>query len=261
MKKFKLTKSNIIALALVVCAITITMAGGTVAYFTDNREMVNVFTAGHVYRSLTEAQVKDDGMGNLIEDTSLPRIQGVAVDSANPVTQNYGMLYPGRVMHKDPTITNTGDDPAYIAAKIIIKDGAGDITKLYGYENEEDIDIRMMLSGGLLGEANHVGNWNGFEYVSYNDNFAMIQMADAANGTYEFYIFINNELQKGEQIELFDTMEISPDFSGAQMQEFAQLEITVQAFAVQTFGFADSYTAMTRAFGDHFAKVAPTTAP
>ena len=251
-KNFKLTKLNILAIALIACVAIIAAAGGSLAYFSDTREMTNVFTVGNVYISLTEAAVKDDGTGNLVEDTASPRVEGVAIDSTENVYHNYGMLFPGKVMHKDPTIENVGADEAWIAAKIILTDGDGNINNLFGYENSEQIDIRSLLSGALLSETVHFGVWNGIEEVSYNDRYAMIQSADAANGVYEFYFYIHESMASGESMELFDTMFIDPEFSNAQMQELANLEITVQAFAVQTFGFADCYSAMHSAFPDHF---------
>ena len=258
---FGITKANILSLAVIACVGIIVGVGGSVAYFSDAKEMTNVFTAGNVYISLTEAAVKNDGVGNLVEDPDSPRVEGVAIDSVSDVQHNYGVLFPGKVMHKDPRITNVGEDDAWIAAKIIIRDGDGDINKLFGYENSEEIDIKSMLSGALLDERVHLGIWNGFENVCYNDHYAMIQVANAEEGIYEFYFFINTALAKGESVELFDTMTVDPEFSNAQMQELSNLEITVQAFAVQTFGFDGCYAAMCRAFSEHFESVAPPAEP
>ena len=245
-------KSNILAISLIVLAAVIASAGGSIAYFSDNREMSNVFTAGNVYISLTEAAVKSDSRGNLIEDTESPRIHGVAIDSNEEAVHDYGMLFPGKVMHKDPTIENTGDDDAWIAAKVIITDGHGNINNLFGYENSQEIDIRALFSGGVLDGAIHVGPWNGFENACYDELHAMVQVADAENGVYEYFFFFNESLATGEKILLFDTMTVDPEFNNTDMQEFANLEVTVQAFAVQKFGFDNAYTAMCAAFPEHF---------
>ena len=255
MKRLKLKKLHIVAIVLVLSVAMIAAAGTTIAYFTDEREVTNVFTAGNVYISLTEAAVKSDGMGNLIEDTENPRVQGVSIDSTEDAIHNYGTLYPGKTMYKDPTIKNTGDDPAWIAAKIIVTDGSGDINKLYGFENSEYIDILEMFSGGLFTQTMHVGVWKTFENAYYNDHFAMVQVPDAARGVYEFYIFVLDQCEKDEEVELFDTMTISGEFTNSDMQELRELEITVQAFAVQTFGFENAYFAMTGAFPEHFEKL------
>ncbi len=248
--KFK--KSYIVALVIVSCVIGIMAARSTIAYFSDDQEITNVFTAGNIYINLSEAEVKDDGSGNLIEDTEKPRIEGVAINSTENVNHNYGMLYPGKTMYKDPTIKNTGSDPAWVAAKVIITDGKGDINKLYGYFNSELLDITLLLSGGLLDEGAYFGEWNGIQGVTHNENYAMIQVADVLNGTYEFYFFINPQLLVGEEVELFDTMTILPEFTNTDMQELGELQITVQAFGVQTFGFDSCFDAMVEAFPEYF---------
>ena len=253
-RSFKITKLNILALALMLCVAIIAAAGGTLAYFSDSKEMTNVFTVGNVYISLTEAAVKNDGTGNLVEDPEAPRVQGVALDSTANAYHDYGFLFPGKVMYKDPTITNVGSDDAWIAAKIILTDGNGNINNLYGYENSEQIDIRSLLSGALLDQSVHFGVWNGIEDVIYNDTYAMIQSANVQHGTYEFYFFIHASMESGDSVVLFDTMFIDPEFSNAQMQELGNLEITVQAFAVQTYGFDSCYEAMQVAFPEHFER-------
>ena len=71
-------------------------------------------------------------------------------------------------------------------------------------------------------------------------------------GVYEFYFIFNAPLAKDGKLVLFDTMAILDEFTTADMQELAELEITVQAFAVQTYGFDNAYDAMTRAFPTYF---------
>ena len=262
-RKFKLTKLNIITVALVACvALIVAAAGGSIAYFTDAKETTNVFTAGSVYISLTEAAVKPDALGNLIEDTSKDRIVGNDLADANVVTHDYGKLFPGQSIYKDPTITNTGKDAAWVAAKIIITDGEGDITKLIGDPQSGFINVNQLLGGGVFNNGNiHVGTWNGMTNVVYSNsensyNFAMIQASDTSSGTHEFYIYILEELAPNEAITVFDTMMINPAYGNEQMRELAQLNITVQAFAVQTFGFDSCYEAMNKAFSEHFTPLA-----
>jgi hypothetical protein len=112
-----------------------------------------------------------------------------------------------------------------------------------------------MLSGALFSQSVHVGTWKKFDNAYYNNTYAMVQVADAANGVYEFYIFILDQCEKDEEVVLFDTMTVLSDFNNSDMRELAGLEITVQAFAVQTYGFENVYYAMTRAFPEHFKKL------
>lgn len=252
----KLKRSKILLLLIAVCLVAV-IANTTLAYFTDSQQSEGVFTAGGVYIELSEAATKVGDGGNLVEDTESARIVGAALDAAT--VHDYGRVYPGMTIHKDPTIKNVGDDAAWIAAKIILRDGVGDIHSLYGIDGSDDLNIYDLLSGGLLTESCHVGLWNGIEDVAYNDHFAMVQKSSHQAGVYEFYIFVSAALAKDESVELFDTLTFHPMFGNEQMKEFKEFSITVQAFAVQTFGFDSCFDAMIGAFGaEHFSAVVPT---
>lgn len=256
-KLLKILKSfyfKVIAISILVTMVAITAANVTISFFVDSKEYSGVFTAGNVYIEMTEAAVKLDTLANLVEDRESPRI--VAADTTEgglPTVHDYGLIHPGQTIYKDPTIVNTGDWDAWLAVKVIITDGGGDIHKLYGYnEFYEDIDIEGLLSGGLLNEHVRVGDWNGHEYVCYNENYAMVQIPDRHAGTYEFYFFMLNPLKKGESVEVFDTFYVDDTFGNTEMLELKELTITVQAYAVQTFGFNSCYEAMISAFGNKF---------
>ena len=249
---FKFTKIKLIALILAVSALALA-AGKTVAFFTDTQEIEGVFTAGNVYIELSEAAVKSDDMGNLVEDTAADRIKGATVDSDTPVIRNYGHIFPGQKIFKDPTIKNVGDESAWVAAKVIITDGRGDIHPLLCFNDaSDDIDIESLFSGGLLDEQVHVSDWNGFENVCFNDNYAMVQISDADAGVYEFYFFMLRPIEKNKEIEIFNTLIINSYFGNDEMQQFIDFNVTVQAFAVQTFGFSSCLDAMKGAFETHF---------
>ncbi len=250
---FKLTKAKFITLILVLCITLAATAGGSIAYFTDFREETNVFTAGIVEIEMTEAAVKSDVFGNLIEDPEQDRIVGGELDNAT--VHDYGVIFPGQQIYKDPTIKNVGNTNAWIAAKIIITDGVGDIHNLYGYnETDSQIDIEGLLVGGLLDERVRVGDWNGIANVCYNERYAMAQVSSRADGCYEFYFFMLEKMSEGEEVTIFDTMYVDSIFDNADIQELVQLNIVIQAFAVQAFGFNSCYDAMREAFGEHFEK-------
>ena len=251
--KFKIT-----ALILLITAIISTAVSGTIAFFTDSKESIGIYTAGNVYIEVTEAATVPDASGNLIENPSADRILGGEITGAGAsVINDYGIVFPGQTIHKDPTIKNIGSNSAWVAAKVIIEDGAGDIHRLYAYNDEDDaIDIEHLLSGGLLDEHVHVGEWGGIDDVCYNDRYAMIQHSSRADGRYEFYFIMLQPLEKNASVELFDTFTLDPMFGNAEMQEFREFKITVQAFAVQTHGFDSCSSAMLGAFGEHFSGIA-----
>ena len=253
MKFGKWKQWKTVALTLLLVITIIVTAGGSLAYFTDSRETTNVFTAGNVYISLSEAEVKRDEAGNLVEDPDKERIQGAEIGSVTDVVKDYGSVYPGQTVWKDPTVKNVGDDSAWVAMKVIISDGAGDLHKIMGYYGVDAIDIEILLGGGLLDERIHVGDWNGISNVCYNDRYAMAQIPNRTEGVYDFYFFMLQPLQKGEEVTIFDTLTIDPSWNNEDMQELKELQIQIQAFAVQKFGFTDCFSAMQEAFSEHFA--------
>ncbi len=254
-KIFKMTKLKIIAVILAVSAIAIAVAGGSLAFFTDTQESMGVFTAGNVYIELSEARVKPDRIGHLVQDTDAERLTGGQInENGATVVHDYGVVFPGQTIYKDPTVKNVGSDKAWVAAKVIIKDGAGDIHPLFSYNDvHDDIDIERLLSGGLLDEHVHVGDWNGYEDVCYNDNYAMIQIANRGTGVYEFYFLMEKPVAPDQSVTVFDGMFIDAMFGNEEMQQFRELTVLVQAFAVQTFGFDSCLDAMIEAFPEHFA--------
>ena len=142
---------------------------------------------------------------------------------------------------------------AYIAAKMTITDGAGDIHRVIGFENYDDIDLAMLFGGGFFDESAHFGIWNGLEDVTYNDKFAYVQVPHRAEGKYDIYFFILEPLTHAESVMLFDRMSFPTDFTGDQMQEFVNLRVDIYGFGVQTTGFESCYEAMLGALPEHFA--------
>ena len=240
-------KRKIFLIATIVCLAALMISSATVAYFTDTKKSTNVYTAGNVYIELTEAAVVSDASGNLIADLTKDRIQGTETGSVH----DYGKIYPAQKIHKDPTIENTGDDDAWIAAKVTLSAHGGNLHRLIGYEGYNDVDIEILLHGGLLDEKIHVGNWNGFSDVCYNDRYAMVQTSNNL-GEYIFYFFMKNPMKAGEKVTIFDTFEIPAIWNNTELKELANFEITIEAFAVQEFGFDSSFNAMKGAFPNHF---------
>ena len=253
-------KLKIVAIILALTAIICASVSGSIAFFNDAKESTSIYTAGSVYIDLSEAATKADEFGNLVEDPDSDRIYGADInDSANVVVNDYGVVFPGQSIYKDPTITNTGRNSAWIAMKVIVKDGVGDIHRLFNYnEYYDDIDIEHFISGGLLEEQVNVGTWNGIEDVCYNDNYAMIQSSNRQSGVYEFFFIMLQPFKKGDSVKVFDTVFFDSSFGNEEMIEFKEFEITVQAFAVQKFGFSSCLDAMNGAFPEHFSNAVST---
>ena len=247
-KEQKIVKFNLYTSFALLLAFVLMFVYVTIAYFTDSKQSSNTFTAGDVEIALSEAAVKQDDIGNFIEDKSSPRIFG----GVDEIINSDNTIYPNQSIFKDPTITNIGDVPEWAAVKVILTDGSGDLTKIMGYEGYEDIDIEILLSGGLLDEKVHVGTWNGIDYVCYNDNYAMIQVPNANDGIFEFYFIMLKPLEVGESVKIFDHIVFPDDWGEAEMDNLGELKIKVQAFGSQTFELSSCFEAMTKAFPEHF---------
>ena len=223
------------------------LAGTTFAYFSVTKEITNTMTAGNVSIALTEAEIKNEG-GHLVQDASAPRIQG----GGSETVRDYGALYPGMTVFKDPTIENTGSMSAWIAAKVTFSDGEGELHKIIGFDGFPGIDIRTILSGAALDEETHFGVWNDIENARYNDTYAMVQKADVEKGEYTFYFFFRKPLEKDKKVTLFNTLAVPPEWDNSQMQGFTQLQIKVQAYGVQVMDLDSCFEAMTTAFPKEF---------
>ena len=96
-----MTKKKIITLALVAVITVMAIASASIAYFTDTKTAKNTFTMGNVKIALDEAPVNEEGH---------------AIDGDRVTANEYGIeaVYPGATLDKDPTVHNTGKNPAYI---------------------------------------------------------------------------------------------------------------------------------------------------
>lgn len=163
--------------ALALCATAI--VGGTLAYFTDNKTATNTFTVGNVEITLTEPKWTD-------------------AETAGKHTN----VYPGQMLDKDPTVTNSGNNACYVRIKVEGLNQFGDKG-----------DITYLTNGveGKLGE-----NWerNG-DYFYYTK--ALKKNGDKTSALFE---------QIQVPVELTNNQETKP--------------VVVKADAIQAEGF-DSY--------------------
>lgn len=239
-------KKKILAIVLCVAMLAIAIVGGTMAYFTDTHAQTNTFVAGNVGISLDEAKTKLD------EDSNSKTFGDLIADGTTRTTdtQKYH-LFPGMTVTKDPTITvDKGSEDAYVAAIVTV---TGDLHSLIGVEGYNNLDITKLASGGLVSQqSEQKTNWNGLSMVYETADCVIYQDASqgsqTARGTWTMYIFVKAPKAAESTVTLFDTMTIPETWDNAEMAKINGMSITVNAYATQTNGFADCYTAMTTAF-------------
>ena len=91
-------KKKLTAVALVVCMLAIMLVGASLAYFTDTDEATNTFTMGNVAIDLTE-----DAWDKYFAGSN----------------EVIGKLMPGTIYPKDPKVTNTGSEDAYLFLDVV----------------------------------------------------------------------------------------------------------------------------------------------
>lgn len=97
-------KKSILMAAIAVMLVAVLVVGGTLAYFTDTKSADNTFTVGDVKIKLDESNVNDP--------------------NGDRVTSNeYTDVFPGIQYKKDPIVTNTGKNDAYVRAVVTIENG------------------------------------------------------------------------------------------------------------------------------------------
>lgn len=220
-------KKKIFVVALAACLLILSVAGSSIAYFTDTAEYTNVFTAGNVNITLT---AKGDDINNTNNILDI-KDEGV---------------YPSQIIEKNVTINNVGTENAYVAAIITLTDDNGDLATVInkdGTNNNIPVAIATFL-GGLAP-------------TGYKVNVADIVENNNVVG-YTIYLIKEEALtaQTGTAV-LFEDIVIPADWDNDQMDAFEDLKIDVKAYATQTkgTGFDNAVSAIKTAFPAEFGSI------
>ena len=209
-------KKKIIALCLCIAMVTIAIASGTLAYFTDTKEQTNSFSAGKVGIVLDEMEIAVENNVPVIGEDGNLTTTGKRTDES----QAY-KLFPGMTVPKDPTITVDADsEDAYVAAIITVKFEApevkgedGAVTKMPAKDvvakmNEMELhnpswpmlNVKKFLTGTYIGDVPSKDNHplvHPAGKVYGNDAYSVFQIGDDTNLTYTIYMFFE-DIQSAE---------------------------------------------------------------
>ena len=212
-------------LTLVVTCVVLVAAmviGGTLAYFTDTKTAENTFTMGNVKIKLDEAKVvKNETTGKWDIDEDAKRVTG----------NNYGAVYPGAVLPKDPTVTNTGTNPAYIRATVTVYNAGNLFSEFY-----PDIHTTTSFASmpdeflAFVGELGDGWSIEDYGYVS------AMQWYD-----YVYVLKYEGALEAGKPTTpIFKQVTIPADYDNADPNAtFGEIKINVVAEAIQADGMTD----------------------
>lgn len=99
-----MTMKKTVAIILAMVLVAVAAVGATMAYLTDTKTVTNTFTVGDVKIKLDETNINDP--------------------EGNRVTSNeYTNITPGIVYTKDPIVTNTGKNDAWVRLTVTIENG------------------------------------------------------------------------------------------------------------------------------------------
>ena len=213
-------KNNRKALLLVLCAVMMITASifGTLAYLTDTKTATNTFTVGSVTITLDETDV--DVMG--------------VKDSDNRVMNNSYKLLPGQSYTKDPTVTVLAkSEESYVRMIVTVSDiealkAAFPAAEYYGADG-------TFLLQNLV-------DWNNAKW-SY---------VKCENGVYEFRYaekVAYNENDNTVLEPLFTKITLPGTIDNDSLAKLNEVEITVEAHAIQAAGFDDAADAWTNGWG------------
>ena len=227
-------KKRILTIALVV-ALLATCFAGTLAYLTDTEAKHNTFTTGNVYIDLTEPQKVSDLK-----------------------------LIPNKSYVLNPTITLTAEsEQAYLAAIITVKIPNANLALMKGntmnlvHPTHED----MLMVGGLLTGSEYVQSVTAKDHPLSGKNnmlvygttgYSIYQVPNADAKVWTIYMFFEGAKAPGTAIKLYESLNVPAAWDNAELDTVKGMDIDVQAFGVQAYGFDSCYDAMTTAFPNQF---------
>lgn len=198
----KMTKKKVFLAAVAVCLIAV-LSVGTLAWFSDSKEVTNNF---YVADSEDEAD----------------KIFSVKVWEKTPESDedtdgyDYTKILPGDVLKKEAHVENTGLYDQYIRVTVTISDAQAWIDALGA-----NFDVTNVFVGFDATKWNHIwNNLNGAATVPENIVYVM---------------YYNDILTSGSDITVFTDVKIPESLTQAQVAEFGgNFSIKVKADAVQT---------------------------
>ena len=205
------------ALLLTLCAVVLVIATvfGTMAYLTSTDEVQNTFTVGQVKITLDEAKVNPDGTLVYKEDGQTP---------VDRVSTNSYKLLPGHTYNKDPMVTVLkGSEPSYVKMTVT-------------FSKANELDAIFAPDGAKLTSI-----FNGYDATNWIAK-GNTKDATADTRTYEFWYKETVSAPDADVAldALFDSITVPGEITKEQRATIKDMTIIVNAYAIQSDGFANS---------------------
>lgn len=217
-------KKKILAITLCVAMLAVMLVSGSLAYFTDTQAKTNTFTMGKVDIELDEPNYVPAADGKL-------------------------KVFPGQTYPKDPTITVASDsEDCYLVATVTIGNRA-DLYELYkndttGVKQSWGLSLAGkggLVSGGIAGYTAVPATENGVSGTLLNGKVFLTYSEDAAADTITYTFYFKDIHSAGQKEVLFTNVTIPSIIDNGDIT--SDLNITVNAYAIQAVGFENVYKA------------------
>jgi len=217
-------KKKILAITLCVAMLAIMLVSGTMAYFTDTQAKTNTFTMGKVDIELSEPNYAPAADGKL-------------------------KVFPGQTYPKDPTITVASDsEDCYLVATVTIGNRA-DLHELYkndttGVKQRWGLSLAgagKLVSGGIADYTAVPATENGVSGTLLNGKVFLTYSEDVDADTITYTFYFKDIHSAGQKEVLFTKVNIPSIIDNGDID--SDLDVTVNAYAIQAVGFADVYAA------------------
>ena len=225
---------KVIALALAAVLLVCASVAATVAYLTDTESVNNTFTVGQIGISLDEAKVDVYGAKEL--DANKKEIR---------VTEgNAYKLIPGHTYVKDPTVTvDANSEESYVRMIVTITDIAN-VKSAFGVTSGYFYPQNFVL------DENGNTTWDAAKWPCVK-----IEEKDG-KATYEFRYHTTVSTLDTDTTDdvpaqalplepLFSKFTVPSSIIGANLDKLGNMQILVEAHAMQADGFADANAAWT----------------
>ena len=194
-------KKKLFGATLAVCLLVLSIAGTTVAYFTDTAEKAQAFTAGNVKIAFT--------------------VDGLADPIAN--------VYPGQKIETNAEIKNTGTETAYVGAVITLN--KIDTENGQAVVDLRALDIQANPEAGVEALPLHkIFGW------SNNANVKIVHTEYTAEAC-KIYVIYDASVASTETVVFYSDVTLPTAWGNEEMALFNGAKITVAAYATQTAGF------------------------
>lgn len=210
-----MSKRKLLVAAIALCMVAV-LGGGTLAYFTGRDEVSNTFMTA-------TSDDPDDTFSITVTETAAEGETSYEMAEDGNGGYAYSKLLPGDILHKDPTVTNTGAYDAYVRLTVTISkaDAWKTACEKFGITDLETI-------------------FGGYEDADWTRKDA--PLANETDDTLTYVYYLNAPLAPDGEKTLFETFTVPSQFDTTEMQAIDDFTINVKGEAIQAANTVENPT-------------------